>query len=202
LKQTLRTALLLAFAIPAVAAFSGVAQAQKLDIALGVSTVDAPGASSANGVDHQPVSLTGGAYPGFSADVLFFHNLGFGGEFYWKASKRNYDGDPTLPIRPTFFAFNAVYSPKLASHAYLELVAGIGALDTRIYCSSCVNPFTGTNYVTDKHFLGDFGGGIKLYAAHNFFVRPEARFYLVNNNLNFSSARFARYGVSIGYTLR
>src|SRR6202795_491015 len=134
--QTLRGAILLSFTCAAVAALSNFAQAQKIDIAFGVSTVDAPGASQANGVDHQPVSLTGGTYPGFSGDVLFWHNLGIGGEIYWKANQGKYGGDPTLPFRPLLLDANAVYSPKLASHTYLELAAGLGALDTRIYCQA------------------------------------------------------------------
>jgi hypothetical protein len=48
--------------------------------------------------------------------------------------------------------------------------------------------------------MGDFGGGLKLYPAGNFFVRPEVRLYLVNNNEFFSSGRVVRYGMSIGYT--
>jgi hypothetical protein len=194
--------MLLCFACAALAAFSNFAQAQKIDFAFGVSTIDAPGASAANGIDHQPVSLTGGAYPGFSADVLFFHNLGFGGEIFWKAGQGKYGGDPTLPFRPIFYDFDAVYSPKLASHAYLELVGGIGAQSTRFYCSTCINPFTGTNYVSSNHFMGDFGAGLKLYPTHSIFIRPEARLYLVNNNLEFSSPRALRYGISIGYTLK
>ncbi len=197
MKQTLRSAVLLSFACAALAAFSNLAQAQKIDLAFGVSTLDAPGASAASG-NHQPVSLTGGAYTGFSGDVLFYHNLGFGSEIYWKATQGNYGGDSTLPFRPIFFDFNAVYSPKLARHAYLELSGGIGALDTRFYCSSCSNGYT--NFVSDKHFMGDFGAGIKLYPKGGFFVRPEARLYLVNNNLYFSSPRATRYGLSIGYT--
>ncbi len=195
---TLRIAILLTFVCAALAAFSSFAEAQKVDIAFGVSTVDAPGASSADS-SHAPVSLTGGTYPGFSGDVLFWHHLGIGSEIYWKANQGNYGGDTTLPFRPIFFDFNAVYSPKLASHTYLELVGGIGALDTRIYCQGCGNGYN-TNYSSDKHFMGDFGGGIKFYPRGGFFVRPEARLYLVNNNLNFSSARVARYGLSIGYT--
>ncbi|HKM85660.1 MAG TPA: hypothetical protein VJW96_05590 [Terriglobales bacterium] len=198
MKRTLRIAILLTFVCAALAAFSSFAEAQKVDIAFGVSTIDAPGASSADS-SHAPVSLTGGTYPGFSGDVLFWHHLGIGSEIYWKANQGNYGGDTTLPFRPIFFDFNAVYSPKLASHTYLELVGGIGALDTRIYCQGCGNGFN-TNYSSDKHFMGDFGGGIKFYPRGGFFVRPEARLYLVNNNLNFSSARVARYGLSIGYT--
>jgi hypothetical protein len=48
----------------------------------------------------------------------------------------------------------------------------------------------------------DLGGGIKLYPTHNFFIRPEARFYLVNNNTDYSSNHLLRYGLSIGYTFR
>lgn len=199
LKQTIRTAVLLSFACAALAAFSNLAQAQKIDLAFGISTIDAPGASAASG-NHQPVSLTGGTYTGFSGDVLFYHNLGFGSEIYWKANQGNYGGDPTLPFRPIFFDFNAVYSPKLASHAYLELSGGIGALDTRFYCSTCSNGIT--NFVSDKHFMTDFGAGIKFYPKGGFFVRPEARLYLVNNNQFFSSPRVTRYGLSIGYTFK
>jgi hypothetical protein len=194
LKRKLGTAIVLFFACAALAAFSNVAQAQKVDLGFGVSTVTAPGPSS-NG---NP-SLTGGTYPGISGDVLFWHNVGVGGEIYWKANQGNYGGDPTLPFRPLLLDFNAVYSPKLARHTYLELVGGIGALDTRIYCQGCGNGYN-TNYSSDKHFMGDFGAGIKFYPKGGFFVRPEAKLYLVNNNLNFSSARITRFGLSIGYT--
>jgi hypothetical protein len=191
----------LTFACVALAGLSNFAQAQKIDVAFGISTIDAPAASSANLVDHAPVSLTGGTYPGFSGDVLFWHNLGIGGEIYWKANQGKYGGDSTLPFRPLFLDVNAVYSPKLASHTYLELSAGIGALDTRIYCQGCGNGYN-TNYSSDKHFMGDFGAGIKFYPTSHFFVRPEAKLYLVNNNLNFSSPRVTRFGMSIGYTFK
>ena len=172
-----------------------------MDIAFGVSTTDAPGASTANGVDHLPVSLTGGAYPGFSGDVLFFHNAGVGAEIYWKASQVEYFGQG-FNYRPLLWDVNAVYAPKLASHAYLELVGGIGALSTRFYTGTTCGIYSCSNYQSINHFDGDFGGGIKLYPTRNFFVRPEARFYVINNNLEFSSNHVTRYGVSIGYTFR
>jgi hypothetical protein len=178
--------------------FSNLAYAQKVDLAFGVSTVQSPSLDS-NDTSRAQERLTGGTYPGFSGDVLFWHNLGIGAEVYWKANQRDYAGDPTQPYRPIFFDFNAVYSPKLARHAYLELVGGIGAIDTRVYINGCGNGVN-TNYCTDKHFMGDFGAGVKLYPKGGFFIRPEAKLYLVNNNLNFSSARVARYGLSIGYT--
>ena len=201
MKRISRLALLLSFACLAVAGVSNFAQAQKVDLAFGVSTVEAPSASSADS-NHAPVSLTGGTYPGFSGDVLFYHNFGIGGEIFWKSNQGNYGGDTTLPFRPIFFDFNGVYAPKLFSHAYLELSGGVGAIDTRIYCQGCGNGYN-TNYSSDKHFMGDFGAGVKLYPTKGgFFVRPEARLYLINNNLNFSSARVTRFGLSIGYTFR
>jgi len=199
LKHTLRTAILLSFACAALAAFSNSSNAQKIDLAFGVSTVTAPSASSADS-SHSPVSLTGGTYPGVSGDVLFWHNLGIGAEIYWKASRSVYPALPTdVPYRPLFLDFNAVYSPKLASHTYLELLGGIGALDTRFYCQQCGNGFN-TNFSSDKHFMADFGAGIKFYPKGGFFVRPEAKLYLVNNNQLFSSPRITRFGLSLGYT--
>jgi hypothetical protein len=53
-------------------ALSHFASAQpQLDVAFGMNALTAPSASAANG-NHTPQSLTGGAYPSFSADVLFF----------------------------------------------------------------------------------------------------------------------------------
>jgi hypothetical protein len=201
LKQTLRIVTLSAFVCAALTAFSNVAQAQRMDFAFGISTVNAPGASSANGVDHLPVSLTGGTYPGFSGDVLFFHNAGIGAEIFWKASQSDYAGQG-FNYRPLYWDVNAVYSPKLASHAYLELVGGIGALSTRYYTGTTCGIYSCSNYQSINHFDADFGGGIKFYPKGGFFVRPEARFYLVNNNFEFSSNHATRYGVSIGYTFK
>jgi hypothetical protein len=198
LKQTFRSAVLLSLACVALAAFSNLALAQQIDIGFGISTVEAPGASAASG-NYLPVSLTGGTYPGFSFDGIFWHHLGIGTEIYWKGSQgTNYLGSG-VNYRPLFYDFNAVYSPKLASHTYLELSGGIGALSTRFYTGA---NFSGTNYQSSNHFMGDFGGGIKFYPKGGFFVRPEARLYLVNNNVDFSSPRVTRYGLSIGYTFK
>lgn len=200
MKRSLRTVLLSISAFALISACSNLSVAQKMDIAFGVNTVDAPGASSADS-NHSPVSLTGGAYPGVSGDFLFFHNFGVGAELYWKAGRRDYAGDPTLPFRPIFFDFNAVYAPKLASHSYLELTGGIGGITNHFYCQGCSNGYT--NYASDKHFMADFGAGLKLYPGNSgFFIRPEGKLYLINNNQYFSSPRVTRYGVSIGYTFK
>jgi hypothetical protein len=208
LKRTLRTAILLSFACAALAAFSNFAQAQKIDIAFGVSTTIAPSASFVDGVESAP-SLTGGAFPGFSGDFLFFHNLGVGAEVFWKASSVGCSEsicgvDSGITYRPVFYNFNTVYSPKLASHVYLELVGGVGALDTHYSACTLSGVSCGGSQLisSSDHFDVDAGGGIKLYLTRGFFVRPEARFYWINNNTDFSANHATRVGASIGYTFR
>jgi hypothetical protein len=176
------------------------AQAQKADIAFGVGTILAPGASNANGIDHQPVTMSGGAYPGISGDVQVFHHIGLGGEIFWRASQgQNYNGQG-FNYRPIFWDINAVYSPKIATHTYLELVGGIGALSTRYYTGTFCGIYSCSNYQSFNHFDGDFGAGIKFYPRGGWFIRPEARFYLIHNNFDFASNYATRVGASIGYT--
>ncbi|MGP0099139.1 MAG: outer membrane beta-barrel protein [Terriglobales bacterium] len=202
MKQNYRFTVLLAFTCAALAAFSNWAQAQKIDAAFGVSTITAASANSVSPFDpnHTPVSLTGGAYPGFTGDVLFWHNIGVGTEVFWRASQANNYYGQGFNYRPVFFDVNAVYAPRLAPHIYAELVAGIGSANTRYYTGTYCGIYTCSNYQSISHFDADFGGGIKFYPKGGFFVRPEARVYVVNNNQEFSSAWATRYGVSIGYT--
>jgi len=199
LKPTLKVALFALIATVALAAFSNPAQAQRLDFAFGVSNVVAPGTSAATTSDHNPVSLSGGAYPGFSGNVLFLHNAGVGAEIFWRASQADYAGQG-FGFRPLFWNVNAIYSPKIGPHAYLELVGGIGALSTRYYTGTTCGIYSCSNYQSLNHFDADFGGGIKLYLSRGFFIRPEARWYIINNNREFSSNHAGRAGISIGYT--
>ena len=204
----MRIAVLLTFACAALAALPNFAQAQKIDIAFGVGTTLAPGASFVDGIESAP-SLSGGVFPGFSGDVLFWHNLGFGAEVFWRAGSASCPDsicgfDSGISYRPVFYNFNAVYSPKLASHAYLELVGGIGALDTHYSACTLSGASCGGSQLlaSSNHFDVDLGGGIKLYVRHGLFVRPEARFYWINNNTDYSANHGARVGASIGYTFR
>jgi hypothetical protein len=195
-------ALLLTFICVALGLTSNLAHAQRIDAAVGVSTILAPGASSASSSQY-PVSLSGGLYPGLSGDLIFWHNLGIGAEIYWRASQGvNYGGSVGVNYRPFFYDFNAVYSPKLARHTYLELVGGLGGLDTRFYeCPDYdCNLGTSSGVASFTHFDVDFGGGIKFYAKRGIFIRPEARYYFIRNDTNFSSNHAARVGISIGYT--
>jgi hypothetical protein len=176
----------------------GRVQAQQFDVGFGVGTLTAPSASSASG-SHQAVSLTGGAYPVVSADILLKDRFGVSGELAWRASQNLYAG--FAPYRPLFYDFNGIYAPKLGKHAAAELSGGIGWESLRFYqgFTSC-GAFSCTDFVSSNHFMGHFGAGLRYYFRGHFFVRPEADLYLINNNQEFSSARATRFGVSLGYS--
>jgi hypothetical protein len=178
----------------------GTVRAQEFDAAIGAGTMIAPSASSASG-NHNPVSLSGGTYPVFSADLLLKRDFGVSGELAWRASRILY-GD-FQPARPLFYDFNGLYAPKLGKHAAAELMAGIGWESIRFYQPTLVcGSLTCTDFVSSNHFMGHFGGGIRYYIHGNFFIRPEAHLYLIHNNLEFSSPVATRVGISLGYTFR
>jgi hypothetical protein len=190
-KLTLIAVLVLPFLI------QGNLHAQQFDVAFGVGTLTAPSASSASG-DHAPVSITGGAYPVFSADLLLKNRFGVSGELAWRASRNLYAG--FQPYRPLFYDFNGLYAPKLGKSAAAELSAGIGWESLRFYQGFTTCGVTCTDFVSSNHFMGHFGAGLRYYFRGHFFVRPEADLYLINNNQEFSSPRATRFGVSLGYS--
>ncbi len=173
------------------------AHAQQFDLTFGVSglTGDASTATLQ--------TIGGGAYPTFGMDFLFYHHLGVGFNAAFRAKQNIFQG--FQPFRPFFYDVDAVYAPPLGKHAQAELSAGIGAESLRFYTPflTC-GTFTGcTNFVSSNHFLGQFGGGLRLYVTRSIFIRPEAHVYLVHNqDAQFSGSRATRFGVSIGYSFK
>src|ERR1700756_4443346 len=170
-----------------------------MDFAFGISTVNAPSYSSTNTSIYPQQSLTGGTYPSLSGDFLLRKHVGVMGEISWRASQGLYDG--YQPYRPIFWDFDGIYISQLNKHVAVEVSAGIGAESTRFYNNyyTCSYISGCTNYATSTHFMGQFGAGLKLYARGGLFVRPEIHYYLVNNNVEYTSSRVFRYGASIGY---
>jgi hypothetical protein len=170
---------------------------QQFDAAFGVSTIKSGASTTVNGLFFP--SDTGGAYPGFSADLLFHRRFGLQGEINWRASQALYGG--YQPYRPLFYAFNGIWVPKITKNISAELMAGIGGEDVRFYgYVNCSSFFGCTTYASSNHFMGSFGGGVRVYIWHDVFVRPEARLYLINNNAEFSSNTVGRFGVFLGYS--
>jgi hypothetical protein len=176
------------------------AEAQQIDIGFGLGGLNAP--STGGSTVFSPSSQGGGVYPGISGDFLLGKNVGVQGEIFWRATQGVYNG--YQPYRPLFWDFNGIWLPHLAKRVTGELVAGIGVESIRFYNNfyTCSYITGCTNYTSSNHFMGDFGGGIRFYPHGNFFIRPEARFYLIRNNVEFNSNHATRYGVTIGYTFR
>lgn len=192
MKKTIVVATTMLFLALAAAAFG-----QQFDAGFGVSTIKSSSSTTTNGLFYP--SDTGGAYPGFSADFLFHRRFGVEGELNWRASQALYGG--YQPYRPVFYAFNAIYVPKLTKNLSAELMGGVGGEDIRFYgYVNCSSFFGCTTYSSSNHFMGDFGGGIRAYIWHDLFIRPEARVYLIHNNVEFSSGTVARFGATLGYS--
>lgn len=171
----------------------------QLDLAFGVSGIKGTSASNA-GSNFFPQDVGGGAFPTFSGDFLLLKHFGVEGEVSWRATQNSSQGGFS-PFRPIFYDFGAIYAPPLGKRAALELTTGIGGESVRFYTGTFMcNFFSCTNFTSSNHLLWELGGAVRLYAWHNVFVRPEARFYLVRNNFEFSSNHATRLGVSVGYS--
>ncbi len=174
--------------------------AQQVDVGMSGSTIMSGSANNLANLASYTPSERGGTFLGFNGDVLFHGNLGIGAEVNWRASQTLYAGQ--IPYRPLFWDFDAVYARRFSPRLGADLVAGIGAESIRFYTGNYQCDFYGncSNYISSNHFMGVFGGGIKLYAWHNVFVRPEVRLYMIRNNNEFSSDFVARVGATVGYT--
>ncbi|HEX4786627.1 MAG TPA: hypothetical protein VH350_19965 [Candidatus Sulfotelmatobacter sp.] len=174
------------------------AYAQQVDLSFGGGALSAP--NNTNTFSGANESLSGGTYVGFGGDALIKKHLGFEAEVFWRTSQGLYQSQ--VPFRPVFYDFNAIYVKQFSKRVAVEALAGIGAESLRFYQGgyNCDAYGNCSNYVSSNHFMGDFGGGIKLYAWKNLFVRPEARLYLIKDNVEFNSSFAVRYGASVGYT--
>ena len=172
--------------------------AQQLDVSFGAGSLAAP--TNNNTFSGANEGLGGGTYVGFGADVLIKKHIGVQGELFWRTSQGLYQSQ--VPYRPLFWDINGIYVAQFSKRVAAEAVAGIGAESLRFYqgAFNCDAYGNCSNYVSSNHFMGDVGGGIKLYVFKSVFVRPEVRLYLVKNNVEFNSSLAVRYGASIGYT--
>lgn len=173
----------------------GLAHAQQLDLAFGVSTI------SSTEPDPITPSLRGGGYPSFSGDFLFWHNVGVGMTVAWRGHQ---SVDASFqPYRPIFYEFNGVYGPPLGKRVQADLQGGIGFESIRFYQPFFQCNFTGcTNFTSSNHFMGHVGGGVKFYVTNSIFLEPMAHFYFVHNNFEFTSGNARRYGAQIGYSFK
>jgi len=172
--------------------------AQEADVGIGFGTLTTPSNSTTStGTTQQ---MGGGLYPSISANIIMKHRIGFGGEVAWRARQNLYFG--VQPFRPILYDFNAVWAPNLGKRATFEAMGGIGGESLRFYTGTVSCSFVScTDYVSSNHFLTHVGAGIRYRVWHSFFIRPEAHYYFINNNNEFSSNSAARFGITLGYAL-
>ena len=151
----------------------------------------------------QPLTEKKGTYVGLSGDyVTGKRRIGLNVESFWRYKQGSYDGYENY--RPIFTDINALFQPKLSPKVGLDIEAGVGIASNRFdLLASCGIPGC-INYNSSNHFMEDIGGGVRYYFWHHFphlFVRPEVRYYHIQNNLGFNSSNVFRVGASVGYTI-
>jgi hypothetical protein len=181
---------------------SNLASAQQADAMFGFGTITSPGASQCGTTGNGNCPEKGGVYPSVGFDVIFHKRFGLGFDTSWRGGQGTYSTFG-IPYRPILLDFNAVYQPRINKKTGLDLMGGIGWQDTRFYSGNYTCGFYScTNYVSSNHFLVDVGGGIRYYVWGHVFVRPEAHYYWIHNNIaDFTSGNIIRVGASIGYTI-
>jgi hypothetical protein len=196
----LRKLVLLA-CVMAITVLAGFAQAQQIaqiDIAGGGST---PFSTQPNYSSQAflPPPLKGGVYPGFSADVIFKNHFGINAEGLFRYHKGIYAGYQSF--RPIFYDVNGMYVHRIAAKVNGDLLAGFGGESLIFYNAfgSCPSGAC-RDTLSTNHLVLHVGGDIRYYFWHHAFVRPEAHFYRIINNNEFSSSNFLRLGASVGYT--
>jgi len=182
-------------------AFISLASAQQGDAYLGFGTMEQSGSCNSSTL---LCPEKGGLYPNIGADMIFHKRIGVGFDIAWRGGQGAYGGTGGQPYRPLLWDFNGVFQPKLGKKVGLDLVGGIGWQSTRYYgyqnTVSC-NYFYAC-YQSSNHFLVDMGAGLRYYFFGHAFIRPEVRYYWINNNtVDFTSANVVRVGASIGYTI-
>ncbi|MGA2021299.1 MAG: outer membrane beta-barrel protein, partial [Candidatus Sulfotelmatobacter sp.] len=182
--------------------FAQFASAQQGDIFIGGGTLLSSSATSGS----YP-SENGGLYINIGGDLVLHNHFGANIETAWRATQGVYGSlSNGLDYRPILTDFNLLYQPHLGKKAGLDLMAGIGAADTRFYTPGPSSPYSG--YASTDHFMEHLGGGIRYYVWHHAFVRPEIHYYHIQNNtnsvadggINFNTSNLFRVGASVGYT--
>ncbi|MGA7217684.1 MAG: outer membrane beta-barrel protein [Candidatus Sulfotelmatobacter sp.] len=186
----------------AVLLFANVANAQKGDVTVSGSTL----MSATNPSDvatFQPLTEKQGTYVGLGADIFnISHHIGLNVDSSWRYKQESYYGYENY--RPIFVSANALYESKVSRKVEIGVVGGIGVASNRFdLLTSCGTPGC-VNYNSSNHFMEDLGIGVRYYVWHripHIFVRPEVRYYHIQDNQGFNSSNVFRLGVSVGYTI-
>jgi hypothetical protein len=186
------------FSAAAIVLLAAFAHAQQLDLAVTGSTLMAF-KNTSDSEAFVPAPEKGGVYPGVSADYIFHGRLGLNVETSWRYHRANYYGYEKY--RPVFTDVNAIFQPKITKKFGLDFMGGVGVASNLFYLpgNQCFAG-GGSCYSNGEHFMEHLSAGVRYYAWHHFFIRPEANYYRIQNNFEFRSDNVFRVGASIGYT--
>ena len=188
----------LSLAFACLVAFPGVLPAQQLNIAVGGSTLYSFKPTTAS-LAFPPPAEKGGVYPDASVEYLFANRLGFSVEGAYRYKTGLYNDFQTF--RPVLYDLNAVWAPRITPKITGDFMAGVGGQTLIFYDEFAPCAFSGcTLHLNSTHFAIHAAAELRYYVWRNFFVRPEAHYYIVPNNYQFHSDHVFRIGASIGHT--
>jgi hypothetical protein len=144
-----------------------------------------------------------GVFPKLGATLMLTPHLGFGADVSWRAARADYAG---LLYRPSFYNFDAVWTPIATSHFEPEIHGGIGGMKLGFsYKQTSCDPFTGCqtsdqSLESSSHFQWHLGAAARIYATDHVFVRPAIDFHYVHNLFQFGRNSVPEYSLGIGYS--
>lgn len=174
--------------------------AQQVDVAVGGNTLWSAKSTTAE-VGFLPPAEKGGVYPSVSLQYILPNGFGFNAEGSFRYKRTIYND--FQPYRPFLYDVNGVYAPRLNKKMTGDFMAGFGGQTVLFY-----NEFGNCNLISggcrinlnSTHFLLHMGAGVQYNVWRKFFVRPEAHWYYVVNNVQFHSDNVFRVGVSVGHS--
>ena len=140
---------------------------------------------------------------GVGGNLMLWKHFGVGASANFQVGKQDYS---FAQSRTTMFDFDGIYRPFTSPHAAVDLMGGIGGVNTRFYLnSSYCDAFAGCSsqsqyFESSNHFSVNGGMGVNLYVKGNLFIRPEVKVHYVHNFYQFGSNIVPQYTVWLGYS--
>jgi hypothetical protein len=149
----------------------------------------------------------GGPFGVIGGDFMIKPHLGINAEYSWRFTQADYLPDAGLNARPSFYDFNAIYQPGVATSRIVPVIeGGLGGSKLSLYFNqaSCVTQVCQNSsqvVATSNHFQLHAAVGVKLYVKSDIFIKPQFDLHWVHNlDQQFGSNFVPQYTIAIGYT--
>jgi len=186
---------------------AGLSMAQSANVYVGVAT-------ATDGSNGQLIDTFGdgtlfrtpkleGVFPKIGASLMWTPHLGVGADVTWRGARTDYAG---LLYRPTFYNFDAIWTPISTSRFEPELHAGVGGMRLGYsYKQTQCDPFGGCQtsnqgVTSSSHFQWHLAAAARIYATDHVFIRPGIDLHYVHNLFQFERNAVPEYSLSVGYS--